>query len=183
MESRDIILENTRHLICNKGFNKVTVKMICEQSKISRKTFYKFYQDKYDVLEQIIIKDVIIELDELLDKFGKIELNRPIILEAFYHNIFSNKLFYYNIYKSQNIDIIESVLLHYLIKINHKIFIDVKMGDIERDYVTYFYASAQIMLIKKWIMDGYILTPVEMAENYQKWAVSAMLNNYLMCKN
>ena len=180
MENYDVILENARHLICDNGFNKVTVKMICEQSKISRKTFYTFYQDKYDVLEQILIKDVINELNNLIDKFGKIELNRPIILEAMYQGIYNNRAFYYNIARTRDGDVMELYLLHHLIKVNHKIFIDVKMDDIERDYVTYFYASAQVMLIKKWILDGCILTPVEMADNYQKWAVSAMLSNYLM---
>lgn len=179
MENHNVILENARHLICDNGFNKLTVKMICERSKISRKTFYTFYQDKYDVLEQILIKDVINELNNLIDKFGKIELNRPIILEAMYQKIYDNRVFYYNIAKTQDRDIMELYLLHHLIKVNHKIFIDVRMNDLERDYVTYFYASAQVMLIRKWILDGYILTPVEMAENYQKWAVSAMLSNYL----
>lgn len=180
MENRDIILENARHLICDNGFNKVTVKMICEKSKISRKTFYAFYQDKYDILEQILIKDVINELDNLIDKFGKIELNRPIILEAMYQRIYENRKFYRKIVKTQAGDAMEVYLLHHLIKINHKIFIDAQMDDMEREYATYFYASAQIMLIKKWILDDYILTPVEMADNYQRWAVSAMVSNYLM---
>ena len=180
MENHNVILENTRHLICDNGFNKVTVKMICERSRISRKTFYTFYQDKYDVLEQILIKDVINELNNLIDKFGKMELNRPIILEAMYQRIYDNRTFYYNIAKTQDGNVMESYLLHHLIKVNHKIFIDVKMDDLEREYVTYFYASAQVMLIKKWILDGCILTSVEMANNYQKWAVSAMLSNYLM---
>ena len=56
MESRDVILENTRELVCKNGFDKVTVKMICEKTNISRKTFYTFYQDKYDILEQILVR-------------------------------------------------------------------------------------------------------------------------------
>lgn len=42
MENHDVILENARHLICDNGFNKVTVKMMCEKSKLSRKTFIYF---------------------------------------------------------------------------------------------------------------------------------------------
>ncbi|WP_455684509.1 TetR/AcrR family transcriptional regulator C-terminal domain-containing protein [Thomasclavelia sp.] len=180
MENRDIILENARHLICKNSFNKVTVKMICEKSKISRKTFYVLYQDKYDILEQILIKDVINELDDLIDKFGKIELNRPIILEAMYQKIYENGEFYRKIVKTEAGDAMEVYLLNHLIKINRKIFMNTQMDDKEREYVTYFYASSQIMLIKKWILDNYILTPVELANNYQKWAVNAILSNYLI---
>ena len=123
MENKDVILENTKELVCNNGFDKVTVKMICEKTNISRKTFYSFYQDKYDILEHILIKDIINELN------------------------------------------------------------DVKVDNaVEMDYLTYFYSSSSVMLIKKWILDGYVLTPKQIAEYYQNWAVSALANNYFYCK-
>lgn len=179
MGNHDVILESARHLICDNAFNKVTVKMICEQSRISRKTFYTFYQDKYDVLEQILIKDVISVLNNLIDKFGKMELNRPIILEAMYQGIYENKVFYRKTINLQGKDSLESYLLYNLIKSMQKILVDSRIGKIEREYVCYFYASAQVMLIKKWIMDDFILTPREMAENYQKWAVETLFSYYL----
>lgn len=157
MENHDVILESARHLICDNGFNKVTVKMICEQSKISRKTFYTFYQDK----------------------FGKMELNRPIILEAMYQGIYDNKVFYRKTINLQGKDSLESYLLHNLIKSMQKVLVDSRISEIEREYASYFYASAQVMLIKKWIRDDFILTPREVAENYQKWAVETLFSNYL----
>ena len=48
------------------------------------------------------------------------------------------------------------------------------------DYLTYFYSASHVMLIKKWITDGYILTPRQAAGYYQEWAVSALVNNYLL---
>ena len=181
MESRDVILENTRELVCKNGFDKVTVKMICEKTNISRKTFYIFYQDKYDILEQILVKDVINELNDLLDKFGKIDLNRPIILEQVYQNIYDTKEFYSKAIETKGENSLESYLLYYFIKCYYKILADAKVDSaIEMDYLTYFYSASHVMLIKKWITDGYILTPRQAAGYYQEWAVSALVNNYLL---
>ena len=181
MENRDVILENAKELVCDNGFDKVTVKMICEKANISRKTFYTFYQDKYDILEQILVKYVINELNDLLDKFGKMDLNRPIILEQVYQNLYNNKEFYSKAINTKGEDSLESYLLYHFIKCYYKILADAKVNSaIEMDYLTYFYSASHVMLIKKWIVDGYPLTPKQMAEYYQNWAVSALLNNYLL---
>lgn len=183
MENKDIILENTKELVCDNGFEKVTVKMICEKANISRKTFYTFYQDKYDILEQILVKDVLNEFGDLIDKFGKMELNRPIILEQMFKNIYANKEFYSKAINTKGENSLESYLLYYFIKLYYKILADVKVDSaVEMDYLTYFYSSSCVMLIKKWILDGYVLTPKQMAEYYQNWAVSALANNYFYCK-
>ena len=183
MENRDVILENAKELVCDNGFDKVTVKMICEKANISRKTFYTFYQDKYDILEQILVNDVFSEFSDLIDKFGKMELNRPIILEQMFQNIYANKKFYSKAINTKGENSLESYLLYYFVKYYYKILADVKVeNEIEMDYLTYFYSSSCVMLIKKWITDGYPLTPKQMAEYYQNWAVSALANNYFYCK-
>lgn len=179
MKNSDIILESAKELICDNGFDKVTVKMICDKSNISRKTFYTFYQDKYDILEEIIVKDVINELNYLLDKFMRMELNRPIILEAMYQKIYDNRSFYRKVINIKGDNSLESYLLYYFIKCYRKILSIVKIdSSVEFDYLTYFYSSANVMLIRKWILDDFDLTPKQIAEYYQNWAVSALANNY-----
>ncbi|MCD2257083.1 TetR/AcrR family transcriptional regulator [Agrilactobacillus fermenti] len=41
-------------LVQRKGFNKLTVIDIADQAMINRQTFYKHYQDKYDLAEKMI---------------------------------------------------------------------------------------------------------------------------------
>lgn len=36
------------------SFQKITVDMICEEAMINRSTFYKYYRDKYDLLENYL---------------------------------------------------------------------------------------------------------------------------------
>lgn len=179
MNCKDIIIENGKSLICKYGFDKVTVKMICEHSNISRKLFYIFYHDKYDILEEILRKDFMYEFNDLLDKFGRIELNRSIILETLYQRIFDNGEFYLKIIKTDAGNILKKYLLSYMIESMGKILNGAKIEDREREYAMYFFSAAQVRLIEKWILDGYEISPRQMAVYYKKWAVSAMCECYL----
>ena len=69
-------IEKTKHMIKTtmlelmkkKPVNKITVKEICENAYTSRITFYTYYEDKYDLIEDIAtdIKSEILNYYELL---------------------------------------------------------------------------------------------------------------------
>lgn len=179
MNNKDIILGNAKDLICIYGFDEVTVKMICEKSFISRKAFYSFFHDKYEILEEILIQDFVEEVDDLFNKFGRIELNRSIILETLYQRIYDNKKFYRKMIKTDDEYILEKYLLKYMMELMKKILTGAKIEDKEREYAIYFYASAQVTLIRKWILDNYEISPKQMAAYYKKWAVKTMCDCYL----
>lgn len=48
------IKQNFIALLHEEDFSKITVKMICEKSKIERKTFYLHFKDKYQLLDVVI---------------------------------------------------------------------------------------------------------------------------------
>lgn len=54
-------------LINQNGFSKITVKDICTTALVGRSTFYRYYEDKYDLLKKLITKYTQI-LDVLLTK-------------------------------------------------------------------------------------------------------------------
>ena len=68
--SEDLRVRRTRKLLqkalieaaSKKGFSHVTVRDITERAMVNRATFYRHYEDKYDLLEQYIK-----ELSELID--------------------------------------------------------------------------------------------------------------------
>lgn len=179
MEGRDLILKSARDLINLNGFDKVTVKMICDSAHISRKSFYVFYDDKFDVLNTIIYEDIIKEVKDLLARFMRVELNRPIIIETMFEKIYENRKFYSKLLKTDSTNSFEHFLINYSREDYKAILTGAQIEDIEREYAISFYSTAQVSLIKKWIMDDYVLTPRQMAENYQKWAVTGLCKSYL----
>lgn len=62
IETRKAIRESFLKLLQNKPVSRITVKEICEMSRINRSTFYKHYRDSLDVLEKME--------EEILDKLA-----------------------------------------------------------------------------------------------------------------
>lgn len=85
------LLSATRKLIWEQGVNKTTVEHICEEAGLSKMTFYRAYENKFDIIKEI--------LDEFYNdlelSFQKIfEKNIPFIekiMELMYHNMESIK--------------------------------------------------------------------------------------------
>ena len=77
-EQKDLRIRRTHHflqtamieLITEKGFDTITVGEIAERAMINRATFYRHYQDKYDLVAKIL-EDTIDELAENMKPFHK----------------------------------------------------------------------------------------------------------------
>ncbi len=61
--TRMIIQTAFLDLLQQKPVNKITVREVCDKAEINRSTFYKHYQDCYDLLEKIKA-DALAQLDE-----------------------------------------------------------------------------------------------------------------------
>ena len=60
--TKDLLTASFRELVLQIPFEKITIKMITDGAGVIRPTFYKHFQDKYEVLEWILkteIKDKI----------------------------------------------------------------------------------------------------------------------------
>lgn len=51
--TQKVITDAFLELLKEKPMNKVTVKEICDKAQINRSTFYKYYKDCYDLLDQL----------------------------------------------------------------------------------------------------------------------------------
>lgn len=66
---RDALLE----LIEERGFDALTVEELAERAMVSRSAFYRYYQDKYDLVEQIFEE----AMSALLSAVGEMGPERP----------------------------------------------------------------------------------------------------------
>ena len=60
--TRKQLLEAMIALTIQKGFNSVTVQEISERAMVNRATFYRYYQDKYDLLDQYMVEQYNLQL-------------------------------------------------------------------------------------------------------------------------
>ncbi|MFA7327078.1 MAG: TetR/AcrR family transcriptional regulator [Candidatus Kapaibacterium sp.] len=48
------LLDSTRKLIWQQGINKTSVDQICKDAGLSKMTFYRAYENKYDIIKEIL---------------------------------------------------------------------------------------------------------------------------------
>jgi AcrR family transcriptional regulator len=55
---KTFLYENLRELMTKNVFEKITIKQICDRTGVIRATFYNYFEDKYDCLNQIVYHDL-----------------------------------------------------------------------------------------------------------------------------
>lgn len=170
------IINSFYQLVMSQDFIKLTVSEICEEAQISRKTFYKYFKDKNDIVEQILIKDILLPMQKLRELYINMELPSGMILEWQYQQFYKERKFYERIsaFTGQN-SFYEFILKHSTEIISEKLKI-LKLSDIEKEYMTYFYASSHTMLLVKWIKDGMIISPKQIASYYERWTIPIFID-------
>lgn len=170
------IIDSFHRLILEEDYKRLTVSEICEAAQVSRKTFYKYFKDKNDIVEQILIKDILIPMNKLRELYINMDLPTGMILEWQYHQFYNERKFYKRIsaFTGQN-SFYEFILNHMSLIISDKLK-PLHLPEVEHEYMTYFYASSHTMLLVKWIQDGMIIPPKQIASYYEKWTIPIFMN-------
>lgn len=65
--TKDLLTTSFKELILQIPFKKITIKMITDGAGVIRPTFYKHFQDKYEILEWILKKELADKIQILID--------------------------------------------------------------------------------------------------------------------
>lgn len=65
--TKDLLTMSFKELVMQMPFEKITIKMITDGAGVIRPTFYKHFQDKYEVIEWILNKDIADKIQVLTD--------------------------------------------------------------------------------------------------------------------
>ena len=174
LKTRSVIKESLTELMKEKPFDKITIKDITDKANINRATFYLHYMDKYDLLEQSQ-NDILNEIKEVLADAIKIfnpqslpiqDANTIIpFLSYVYECIGKNSDFVKVILRGNgdlNFHLKFKSLIEELIK---KISV-IKTPDafcIPLKYLIETATSMHIGIISRWLEDGMVETPYELA--------------------
>lgn len=151
--------ESIKRLLEHKKLKDITIKDICDESGLSRTTFYRYFLDKNDLInslfDELIKKEVFYNQDDS-DFFELtrrslvlISKNKDIILKLFeYHGQNSFEQYYsHGIKKAMEEEFIKFYKVP-LIK-DHELIID-------------FYTAGVVKLVKDWLDRDCDLTPIEL---------------------
>lgn len=147
-------------LLNHETFEKLTVQQLVNKADINRGTFYHYYLDKYDLLEQLE-NEMIDELQGFIDKqydkekdntFNNIVKNIMIYL---IEHIEKNRNFYYIAFRLGKASMIQEKL--YMLIYNHlSIYKSTNdtIEDMPFSYYMSYVSGAGISLIKHWVQDS-----------------------------
>lgn len=151
--TRQAIMYSLLKLLQEKSIDKITVKDICELCEINRNTFYYYYSDIYQVLEELLK----FETEKSLKEDQKYESFYEDFLKR-YHLIIEYKKAVYNLYNSKNRDLIlkyfQDITEDFVEKYVYKEVKGKKLLSEDIKFIIDFYSSSMIGNIFRWMHKG-----------------------------
>ncbi|XEC97527.1 TetR/AcrR family transcriptional regulator [Paenibacillus tarimensis] len=85
-KKREQLMQSAEQLILQKGIRQLTVEEIINHAKVSKATFYKYFNDKRDIVEQVIYKLSNLKselLSEMIEKGKRERITRQDLIHFF----------------------------------------------------------------------------------------------------
>lgn len=155
-------------LLSTKPFDKITIRDIVEACGINRNTFYYYYSDIYDLLEEIFTN----KINEMIEahKSGKSWVTSFIKIanEAYEH-----KKMIYNICSSRSYEYLENYMYRacnqVVVEVVRNIAEDMNVPDADIEFIASFYEYGFVGVLSEWFKTGMREDPLELAS--QLWLV------------
>lgn len=173
-DAKSAVEASLKELVEEKPYVSITVSDICENAHVSRKSFYNIFENKDDVLSSIFKQDVTEPLESLNAVLTQEQAYGMSMLfyEKVYERIYDSASFYINLIRPMKgrDDTFIRIATHAIYDLNISILTSHEwMEDrMKAEYVAYFFASSQAMLMQKWVSDGMPYTPHELATLYEE---------------
>ena len=168
-DTKKLIFDTFIEQLEKKPFDKITVKDIVESCGINRNTFYYYYSDIYDLLEEVFTQELKVITEQHKNGGSWLEAFIKVANTAYRHKKIIN-----NICSSRSYDYFEN----YMYKSCKHIMIDfiqytssgMAVPDEDVEFIASFYEYAFFGIISEWFRTGMREDPLELAS--QLWLVA-----------
>ncbi|MGN0573948.1 MAG: TetR/AcrR family transcriptional regulator [Acutalibacteraceae bacterium] len=168
-DTKKLIFDTFIEQLEKKPFDKITVKDIVESCGINRNTFYYYYSDIYDLLEEVFTQELKVITEQHKNGGSWLEAFIKVANTAYRHKKIIN-----NICSSRSYDYFEN----YMYKSCKHIMIDfiqytssgMSVPDEDVEFIASFYEYAFFGIISEWFRTGMREDPLELAS--QLWLVA-----------
>ena len=161
-----MLKESLMGLLEKKPISKITIKEICENADINRCTFYSYYKDQYDLLEQIE-DELICEINTMLSNYNyKQDATEAVqMMEQIFQYIAENSGFC-RILLSEQGDVHFQKRVMVIAQRQHVIeWTTQRDMDAETaEYLYLFAVNGSIGMVQNWLKNGMNLSNRKMAE-------------------
>ena len=164
----DLLAESFKELACRQPIEKITIKAIADQAGVIRPTFYNHFQDKYELLEWIILTDLLEPIRPLIE--NKMVSEALLLL---FMNIEKEREFYkqtvrlegQNSFESIARECVKEILLEIIEKNSVRKIPKFRWLTPER--IAEYYAQSMCSVVIVWIKSGMTISAKELVEIYE----------------
>lgn len=155
---RDILMAFNR-LIAKSGIEKISIQMIAEEAGVGRSTFYRYFKDKYDVLNR--------NYKELLDSYLSRCKSYPEVFFYMYRYARDRWSRFHRAFATTGVNSFENYIFRYSKAVILEITAQNRGGKeltVEEQLQLDVFCYGISYMYKKWTLGGYDLDPAEAAQ-------------------
>lgn len=162
-----VLAESLKELSESRPLEKITIKEITDKAGVIRPTFYNHFQDKFELIEWIIVTELLGPMRPLIQADM---LTEAMVL--LFTNIEKEKTFYTKAVKLEGVVTFHSIAMKCVREALLTIIKDRITGKpakhlwLTPEVLATYFAQSMCFAAEEWINQGMIIPPREMAEAY-----------------
>jgi len=167
--TKELLADCFHTLMLTMPFDRITIKMITGEAGLIRPTFYKHFQDKYEVLEWIFKVDVTDSVDLMIENGMELEA-----IVMFCRCMDKDRKFYRRAYQMEpGPNSFEQILTRYVYNTFLKLadrfsmHTDKRYAFLTKEAVATYYTYGLVNMIRDWITGDSTLSAEEIASSYK----------------
>ena len=167
--TKELLADCFHELLLVTSFDKITIKMITDRAGLIRPTFYKHFQDKYEVLEWIFQRDVTNNVDLLID--NQMEFDAVVM---FCRCLDRDRKFYRRAYAMEpGPNSFENILTRYVynsfmrVAAHHRIKLDKHYPFLTPEVVSTYYTYGLVNTVRDWVTRDTGIPVEDLAASYR----------------
>ena len=167
--TKELLADCFRELMMKVPFSKITIRMITDRAGLIRPTFYKHFQDKYEIMEWIFAQEIIAKVDPFRFTNRRMEG-----VEMLLSCLEKDKAFYKKAYQIDGPNSFRNILFNYV----DKCFLTaMDLNEKERslrlpegltaEMNARFHTEGLTYLIEQWILTDWNISARELSDIYR----------------
>lgn len=161
MDTRDAILAAFTALVARSSYGAVSVEQICQEANVSRRTFYRYFEDKQAALRAVLEADLIKPVHDIHDLIDSDSLKSSptIIYGRALRKVYEKRDFYGKVLTRSEPALL-NLYIDMVVPINKDSQGMVDVPAQEAEFASYLIAASSAYALAKWLDEG-CRVPVE----------------------
>ncbi|MDR1014954.1 MAG: TetR/AcrR family transcriptional regulator, partial [Coriobacteriales bacterium] len=153
MEAQDAIKEAFRGLVVQVPFAKITISGICGAANVSRRTFYRYFESKDDIIAALIQDDFVRPVETIagLLPLDEIKSATRLMMERLHRTFFDNMEYYERLVSSIGTQGFIDAFVKEEGELNRQMYLEKGLSEIEAQFASDILCAAQAASLVWWL--------------------------------